>query len=294
MKTAPGARLLDPVVLSRIGDLELIARSVVEGFITGLHHSPHFGMSVDFAEHRAYMAGDDIRRIDWRVYARTDRYYVKQFEADTNTDVTVILDTSASMSFASKGVSKFEYGRMLAACLAYFSSRQRDRVGLALFGEGNLIRIPPGAKRLELILHELDRATAQGQGTLLMPLRKLSEHLRRRSIVVIISDFYEEPEKVAEAVRLLRQRGNDVIVFHVLDSAELAFPYEDAMTVVDAETGDKLPVVPETLKEEYRELIGAHVEDIRRRMVSHGFDYFRVDTAMPLDHALFHFLKARG
>lgn len=293
MRAVPGARLLDPAVLARIGNLELVARRVVEGFITGLHHSPHFGLSVDFAEHRAYMPGDDIRRIDWRVYARTDRHYIKQFEADTNTDFTVVLDTSASMSFASRGISKFEYARYLAACLVYFSSKQRDRVGLALFGNEQVSRIPPGIKHLDLILHELDNAKTSGGGALLPPLRKLSEHLRRRSIIAIISDFYEDAASVAEAVRQLRQRGNEVIVFHVLDEAELAFPYEDAMTILDLETGDKLPVVPETLKDDYKKMMSAHVADIGKRMIEHGFDYMLLDTSKPLDHALFHYLSTR-
>ena len=280
-------------MLSKIGNLELVARHVVEGFITGLHHSPHFGMSVDFAEHRPYMPGDDIRRIDWRVYARTDRHYIKQFEADTNTDFTIVLDTSASMGFSSDGLSKFDYARYLAACLLYMSSRQRDRVGLALFAGTQITRIPPGAKHLDLALHELDRAATAGSGALLPPLRKLSEHMRRRSIVAIISDFYEEAAAVGDAVRQLRQRGNDVIVFHVLDRAELEFPYEDAMTVVDLESGDKLPVVPETLKDEYRQLVTDHVAEVGRRMVEQGFDYMLLDTAKPLDHALFHYLASR-
>ena len=293
MRAVPGARLLDPTVLARIGNLELVARRVVEGFITGLHHSPHFGLSVDFAEHRAYMPGDDIRRIDWRVYARTDRHYIKQFEADTNTDFTVVLDTSASMGFGSRGITKFDYARFLAACLIYFSSKQRDRVGLALFGNEQVSRIPPGIKHGDLILHALDTATTSGGGALLPPLRKLSEHLRRRSIVAIISDFYEDAASVAEAVRHLRQKGNEVIVFHVLDTAELAFPYEDAMTILDLETGDKLPVVPETLKDDYKDMMSAHVEDIGKRMIEHGFDYMLLDTGKPLDHALFHYLSTR-
>jgi uncharacterized protein (DUF58 family) len=285
--------LIDPAVLSRIGNLELVARHVVEGFITGLHHSPHFGMSVDFAEHRAYMPGDDIRRIDWRVYARTDRHYIKQFEADTNTDFSIVLDTSASMGFGSGQLTKFGYARYLAACLLYMSSKQRDRVGLALFAGTQLTRIPPGAKHLDLALHELDRATTAGSGALLPPLRKLSEHMRRRSIVAVISDFYEEAAAVAEAVRQLRQRGNDVIVFHVLDRAELDFPYEDAMTILDLESGEKLPVVPETLKQEYQQLVSTHVDEIGKRMIEHGFDYMLLDTAKPLDHALFHYLSTR-
>jgi uncharacterized protein (DUF58 family) len=293
MRAVPGARLIDPAVLARIGDLELVARHVVEGFITGLHHSPHFGMSVDFAEHRAYMPGDDIRRIDWRVYARTDRHYIKQFEADTNTDFTVVLDTSASMGFGSRGISKFDYARYLAACLSYFSSKQRDRVGLALFAGDEVERIPPGAKHLDLVLHALDRARTAGSGALLPPLRKLSEHMRRRSIVALISDFYEEAPAISDAVRQLRARGNDVIVFHVLDRAELDFPYEDAMTILDLESGEKLPVVPETLKDEYQTLIRAHVDAVGKRMIEQGFDYVLLDTMRPLDQALFHFLATR-
>ncbi|HEY8509263.1 MAG TPA: DUF58 domain-containing protein [Steroidobacteraceae bacterium] len=285
--------MIDPAVLSRIGNLELIARHVVEGFITGLHHSPHFGMSVDFAEHRAYMPGDDIRRIDWRVYARTDRYYIKQFEADTNTDFTVVLDTSASMGFASRKVTKFDYARYLAACLAYFAGKQRDRVGLALFTGDIVERIPPGAKHLDLVLHALDRAKTGGGGALLPPLRKLSEHMRRRSIVALVSDFYEEPAAVSDAVRQLRARGNDVIVFHVLDPAELEFPYEDAMTILDLESGEWLPVVPETLKDEYKQLVRDHVNAVGKRMIEHGFDYILLNTARPLDEALFHFLATR-
>lgn len=293
MRPVSGARFIDPGVLARIGNLELVARHVVEGFITGLHHSPNFGMSVDFAEHRPYMPGDDIRRIDWRVFGRTDRHYIKQFEADTNTDFTVVLDTSASMGFKSGAVSKFDYARFLAASLVYFSSKQRDRVGLSLFAGDQVSRIPPGAKHLDLILHSLDQAKTEGKGALLEPLRRLSEHMRRRSIVAIISDFYEEASAVAEAVRQLRQRGNDVIVFHILDRAELDFPYEDAMTIVDLESGEKLPVVPETLQDEYKQLISQHVEEIGKRMIEHGFDYKLLDTSAPLDHALFHYLANR-
>lgn len=293
MRAPPGARFLDPVVLSRIGNLELIARNVVEGFIAGLHHSPAFGLSSDFAEHRAYMPGDDIRHIDWRVYARTDRHYIRQFEADTNTDFTVVLDASASMSFGSRGISKFDYARYLAACLTYFSNRQRDRVGLMTFKDEKLNRVPPGARRLDLILHELDQAQPSGGGGLLPALRLVSQHLRRRSIVVLISDLYEQPEEAARAIAQLRQRGNDVMVFHVLDPAELEFNYDGAVTIVDMETGAKLPIVGETLKKEYGELMAEHAEQVRRRTVAQGFDYIRLDTSQPLDHALFKYLAAR-
>ena len=293
MRATPGARFLDPGVLSRIGDLELVARTVVEGFLAGLHHSPSFGLSTDFAEHRAYMPGDDIRGIDWRAYARTDRYFVKQFEGDTNTDFTLILDTSASMAFGSRSITKFEYARYLAACLAYLSSRQRDRIGMALFSGQQFTRITPGAKRLDVVLHELDRAKPAGAGALLPALRKVSEHLRRRSVIALVSDFYEPASDVARAVAQLRQRGNDVVVFHILDPAELDFSFDGAMTVLDMETGEKLSVVGDALCEEYRAMMEQHTESVRRAMLAHGFDYVRLDTSKPLDDALFRYLAAR-
>ena len=293
MPIAPGARFLDPAVLTRIGDLEFVARTVVEGFITGLHHSPRFGFSSDFAEHRAYMPGDDIRRIDWRVFGRTDRHYLKQYESDTNTDFTVVLDCSASMDFGSGALTKFDYARYLAACLAYFSGRQRDRVGLALFSQALFTRVAPGARRLDHILHELDRARPSGGGALLPALQRIAEHLRRRSVVAVISDFYEQPEAAARAVAQLRQNRNDVVVFHVLDAAELDFTYDGALTVLDLESGERLPVVGETMKDEYRMLVRRHIDDVRRAMLAQGFDYMQLDTSKPLDQALFHYLSTR-
>lgn len=293
MSATPGTQFLDPAVLSSIGDLELVARTVVEGFIAGLHHSPRFGFSSDFAEHRAYMPGDDIRRIDWRVLGRTDRLYVKQYESDTNTDFTVVLDASASMAFASGPLSKFDYARYLAACLAYFSGRQRDRVGLALFSQDQFIRVPPGARRLDHVLLELDRARPHGGIALLDALARVSEHLRRRSVVALISDFYEQPETAARAAARLRQRHNDVVIFHILDAAEIDFHYDGAMTVFDMESGERLPVVGETLREDYRSLMAGHVEAVRRAMLAQGFDYVQLDTSQPLDSALRHYLAAR-
>jgi uncharacterized protein (DUF58 family) len=165
----PGARYVDPKVLARIKDLELLARSVVDGFINGLHRAPYFGASIDFAEHRGYVPGDDIRRVDWKVYARTDRYFVKQYEADTNANFSVLFDVSRSMGFASQGVSKLEYGSYLAACLAYLSMRQRDRVGIITFDQDVVSYVPPSAKHFNVLLHTLDRAKAERPGRLREP-----------------------------------------------------------------------------------------------------------------------------
>jgi len=178
--TLPGARFVDPVVLARVRNLELVARSVVDGFINGLHRSPYFGASVDFAEHRGYVPGDDIRRVDWRLYARTDRYYVKEYEADSNSNFAVLLDVSKSMRFDSHGVSKFDYARMLAGCLTYMVHRQRDRVGFVAFDDEVVEHVPPSAKHFDVLLHTLDRAKAERRGELAGPVSKLAEHFRRR------------------------------------------------------------------------------------------------------------------
>src|SRR3954465_14264712 len=167
-----GARFVDPKVLPRVGNLELLARTVVDGFINGLHRAPFFGASIDFAEHRGYVPGDDIRRGDGRLYARTDRYYIKQYEADTNTNFTVLFDISKSMKFASRGVSKLEYGSFLAACLAYLAHRQRDRVGIITFDSEIVAHVPPSAKHFDMVLHTLDRARPERPGHLTAPLNK--------------------------------------------------------------------------------------------------------------------------
>src|SRR5712691_405834 len=174
----PGARFVDPNVLARIGNLDLLARSVVDGFINGLHRAPYFGASIDFAEHRGYVPGDDIRRVDWRLYARTDRYYVKQYEADTNTNFSVLLDVSRSMAFASRAISKLEYGCYLAACLVYLAHRQRDRVGIITFDEAIVDHVPSSAKHFDVVLHTLDRASATRWGNLSV-VSGLAEHFKR-------------------------------------------------------------------------------------------------------------------
>ena len=287
------ARFLDPKALGKIGNLELLARTVVEGFITGLHRSPYLGRSVDFAEHRAYMPGDDIRRIDWRLFARNDRFYVKEFEADTNTSFTTILDISRSMTFASAGISKLDYSRYLAACLAYFSNKQRDRVGLVTFDEDIVDFVPPSAKHLEVALHVIDRLQPGGRGELGPPLAKVAQAIRRRGIMVVISDFYEEPEAVLNALKVLRAKGSDLIVFHILDPAEIQFPFEEAANYRDLETDEAIPVVPEYLREQYRKMVAEHIQTLSRLLGDSGIDYALFDTSTPLDFALFNYLSNR-
>lgn len=289
----PGARFIDPVVLARIGNLELVARHVVDGFINGMHRSPYFGASVDFAEHRGYVAGDDIRRMDWRLFARTDRYYIKEYEADTNANFSVLLDVSKSMGFGSRGVTKLEYGKMLAGCLTYLVHRQRDRVGIVAFDAAIVAHVPPSAKHMDVVLHTLDRLQPAAAGSLREPLHQMAEHFGRRGVLVLISDLYEEPDAVLEAIGPLRFRGNDIIVFHLLDPAELDFAFDAASSFEDLETGEQIPVVPEALAGQYRALVRAHVDGLAERFSGSRIDYTLVNTSAPLDHALFSYLTAR-
>ena len=288
-----GPRFLDPAVLARVSNLELLARTVVEGFISGLHHSPYLGLSTDFAEHRPYVPGDDIRRIDWRVFGRTDRFYVREFEADTNANFAVLLDTSRSMEYGSGPVTKLDYARFLAASLVYLARKQRDRVGMVTFERDVVDHIPASAKRLEEILHALDRLKAGREGGLYQSLVTAAEQLRRRSIVALLSDLYDDPDAIRRGVALLRAKGMDVMVFHIMDPAELTFPFTEAAQFEDLETGERMPVVPETLRAEYLAQVKAHVETVARLMEQSGADYWLTDTSRPLDFALFEYLSRR-
>ncbi len=288
-----GGQFLDPAILARISNLELLARTVVDGFLTGLHRSPYLGFSMDFAEHRQYMPGDDIRRVDWKLFARSDRHYIKLFEADTNTNFAVLLDVSKSMSYGSHEVTKLDYARYLAACLTFFSHRQRDRVGMITFDHEIVEYVPPSMKHMDTILHVLHRAEAGRAGSLYEPSIQMAELLGRKGIIVVISDFYEEPDTILEAIGPLRARGHDVIVFHVLDPAELGFPFEEPSGFEDLETGEQIPVIPNRLKEDYIRLVKGHLEEIKRRFTDNRIDYTLLDTSNPLDLALFQYLMAR-
>ena len=289
----PGARFVDPVVLARIGNLELVARAVVDGFINGIHRSPYFGASVDFAEHRGYVPGDDIRRVDWRLYARTDRYYIKEYEADSNSNFSVLLDVSKSMGFGSRGVTKLEYGKLLAGCLTYLVHRQRDRVGLVAFDSDIVEHVPPSAKHMDVVLHVLDRLRPANPGSLRAPLHKMAEHFGRRGLIILISDLYEEPDAVLEAIGPLRFRGNDLAVFHLLDPAELDFSFREPSAFEDLETGEQIPIVPDALADQYKALVQAHVDALRERFSANRIDYTMLSTSTPLDHALFSYLSTR-
>jgi uncharacterized protein (DUF58 family) len=291
--SVPGARFVDPKVLARIGNLELVSRSVVDGFINGMHRSPYFGASVDFAEHRGYVPGDDIRRVDWRLFARTDRFYIKEYEADSNSNFAVLLDVSKSMGFGSEGMTKLDYGRMLAGCLTYLVHKQRDRVGLVAFDNDIVEFVPPSAKHMDVTLHVLDRLNPANPGSLREPMNKVAEHFGRRGVLVLVSDLYEEPDAVMEAIGPLRFRGHDIVVFHLLDRAELEFEYADPSAFEDLESGEQIPIVPEALAAQYRDLVQAHVRALTERFSANRIDYTLLNTSAPLDHALFSYLSSR-
>jgi uncharacterized protein (DUF58 family) len=290
----PGARFMDPVVLARIGNLELVARAVVDGFINGLHKAPYFGASVDFAEHRGYVPGDDIRRMDWKLWARTDRYYIKEYEAESNMNFSVLLDCSRSMDYGSKGITKFDYARILTACLTNLVHHQRDRVGFVAFDSDVIEHVPSSAKHMDTVLHVLDRLKPGRPGNLKGPLHKLAEHFGRRGVLVIVSDFYDDPEAILDAVSPLRFRGNDLIVFHVLDPTELEFGFTDAQPFEDLESGEQMPVVPDAFREEYRSLVRAHIDALTQSFSAVRVDYTMLDTSKPLDHALNRYLNSRA
>ncbi len=289
----PGARFLDPKVLARIDNLDLLARTVVDSFLHGLHSSPYLGLSMEFAEHRAYMPGDDIRKIDWRLYARTDRHYVKQYEAETNANFTIALDVSRSMAYGSGGITKLDYARFLAASLAYFSIRQRDRVGLYAFDTEVVEHVRPSVRHLDQVLHALERVVPGRPGALGPPLFTVASTFRRKGIVAVISDFYESPDAVIDALKPLIGSKHDVIVFHVLDPAELEFPFDKPASFEDLETGERFPVVPEKLREGYRQMMREHVAEVQRRVLGQGAEYTLLDSSQPLDMALFRYLLAR-
>ena len=293
-RSVPGTRFLDPTVLTRIGNLELVARYVVEGFIAGVHGSPFLGLSLDFAAHRQYMPGDDIRKIDWKVYGRTDRHYIKEYEAETNANVFFAIDVSRSMDYGSREMTKLDYARYLTACLAYLSASQRDRVGAAVFDETLREYIPPSVRHRRLILAALDRVAAETAGDLSRPLLQVAESLTRKGIVVLVSDLYAEPKTVLDAVGALRSKGQDVIVFQILDPAEVDFPFEAARSFEDLETGERLPVKPDDMRAEYLALVEGHVGELARLLAERGIDHELAVTSTPLDAVLFRYLSYRS
>ena len=288
-------RFLDPAVLAGLKSLDLVAKTVVDGFISGLHRSPDFGFSQEFAEYRTYYPGDDLRHVDWNVFARSEKMYLKRFKGETNTLVTVLIDASGSMKYGSRGMEKLEYARFLAASIIYLAHIQRDATGLVVFDDVVRNFVAPSSRQGQMmrLLHALDQAEAGARTDFTKPFSHLVDFLRKRGLVVAISDFWENPEDVIRSVAPLRMRGNELVLFHILDPEEIAPKFKGPLLLEDLESGTKMQVTPDYARKEYSGKMSAHLEDIKQRAVASGIDYFLCDTSRPLDAALREYLAVR-
>ncbi len=294
--TIGAPRFLAPEVLARITSLELLARTVVEGFISGLHRSPFTGFSTEFAEYRQYMPGDDLRYLDWKLLGRTDRYYIKKYRADTNSQCHILIDASASMRYTTGEITKLQYAQFLGSSLAYLANKQQDAVGLIAFDREVRTHVPAHSRtgHMRTIFGRMEELEAGNETKLSVMLHQAAERITRRGMIIVISDFYDEPEEVINALQHLRFKGNDVIVFQVLDKNELDFEFTEPVLLEDCETEEQIHVMPDILGDGYRDTIRNHVEAIREGATKNKIDYELLTTDKPLDFALFSFLAKRA
>lgn len=296
-KTDNERNYFDPLVLSRLANLYLRARWVVEGVMSGIHRSRSKGFSVEFEEHREYSPGDEIRRIDWKALGKFDRYFIKEYEDETNLRAYLLLDSSASMDYASDGISKFEYGSILTASLAYLILKQQDAAGLVTFSNRIESFIPPKAKRgyLMEILHALEGRRPSGETNVGRILLEIAGKMRRRGLVILVSDLLDEPEEILKGLRLFRFKGNDVVVFHLMDSAELDLPFDGNILFEDTEQADlRVTADPQAIRKIYRKVVEEFIDHLRKECRQNSIDYQLLSTSTPLDHALVSYLSWRG
>lgn len=289
-------RFLDPTVLARISSLDLLAKTVVDGFVAGLHRSPDFGFSQEFAEYRAYTPGDDLRHVDWNLFARTERCYLKRYRGETNSQLTVLLDASNSMRYTTGPLTKIDYARFAAAALFYLAiHNQRDAAGLIVFDDEVREYIRPSTRpgQLSRLFGGLEHATPRARTDFAKPFRHFQNSLHRRGIAIVISDFYENPETIVREIAALRFHGNEVILFHILDPQELRPLLRSPSILVDLETEQRVEVIPEYTKTSYRAKVDAHIEQLRTRARAAGMDYRVLVTDQPLDLALREYLSLR-
>lgn len=293
--SSPARRLTDPQTLARIASLELRARAVVEGVISGMHRSPHHGYSVEFAQHRDYTPGDEIRHIDWKVFGRSDRLYVKQFEEETNLKAYLVLDSSNSMNYRSGALSKLDYGSIVAAALSTLMLRQRDSVGLATFNEGIQTFLPAAGtpSHLREVLRRLDAIETAPRTSTGATFHDLAERVKRRSLIVIIGDLFDDPQEILNGLQHFRHRKHDVIVFHTLDRDEMTFPFKETVVFEGMEEEGQLPAEPNALRKEYLKIFERYVESLKRGCRELDMDYVSLPTDRPPDIALAQYLAVR-
>ena len=288
-------KYLQPQILTSISNLELIAKLVVEGFITGLHKSPFHGFSVEFSQHKAYNPGDSLRYIDWKVLGRTDRYYIKQFEEETNVRAYILMDISKSMLFGSGAVSKAQYSSYLAAALFYMLIRQRDAVGLALFDENVQKNLTPKSvfSYLDLLLREIDQARYGADTHIANAIHTLAEQIRRRSLIILISDLLDDPDEIISGLKHFRHDQHEVLVFHVIDKKEVIFDFDGEIIFEDLESGDRLRTHPGFIREDYIQQYQKYLSDLAAKMRNNRIEYQQLYTDTPLDIALSQFISKR-
>jgi uncharacterized protein (DUF58 family) len=291
-----GFKYLDFDTLSRISNMQLLAKTVVEGFILGLHRSPYRGFSVEFAEYRQYVPGDEIRYLDWKLYGKTDRYYVKQFEEETNLSCHILLDKSASMSYGSGKLTKLQYSSYMAASLAYFMMMQRDATGLVLFDTEIRTLLPARSRtpHLHLMLSELENLEPGGQTQTSKPLHDLAEGVKKRGLIILISDLYDDPDEILSGLQHFTFLGNDVIVFHVVDPSELNFDFDRITEFIDPETGERILTAPDAVKKSYLAEMETFFNKFRQGCADLNIDYKLFDTSTPLELALSEYLYQRS
>lgn len=287
---------IDPAILAQIGDLQLLAGTVVEGLMTGMHRSPHSGSSIEFAQYRPYAQGDDPRFIDWRLFGRTDRLHVKQFQEETNLRCTLLLDCSGSMDYTSGGVTKFDYARMLVACMTMILHRQHDAVGLVAYHHELLSYVPPrtAANHMRRIFTELDGLQAEGRTDTAGALHYLGDALKPRGMVVLVSDLLHPVEQMVDHLKSLRARRHDLLVLQISDPAEQEFPFDKSATFVDLESGKEQFALPENVRDQYLENRRRHFDQIRKQCLNAEVDIAEFTTNEPLDRALRFFLQHRS
>ena len=298
MAKQSGYRYIEPSAVAKLGKFNLIAKSVVEGFVTGLHRSPYHGFSVEFSDHREYVPGDNPRDLDWIALGRTDRLYIKRYEEETNLKAYILLDTSASMGYKFKGLTKLEYSSYLAASLAYLMIRQSDSVGLITFDTEIRTFIPPHStpSHLNLLLHKLEEIAPSEKTHIGQAFHELAEHVKRRGLIIVISDLVDlfvNNSRVVQGLSHFRHKKNEVIVFHVFDKAELDFPFQRLSDFVDMETRERLQVDPKYVRDEYLRLIEEFKKEFQNECTIKNIDYVPTDTATPYEFMLTKYLSRR-
>jgi uncharacterized protein (DUF58 family) len=293
--THASRRFLRPEVIARVARLEIKARQIVEGFLSGMHRSPYFGQSVEFVQHREYVAGDDVRRIDWKVWSKTDKVYVKLYEEDTNLRTTLLVDLSESMQFGSGATTKYEYASTTAATLAYLLLRQQDSVGLVAFDQGIRSQVPPHSKHTHLhdILVALDAEEPKQKTDMYEVLRRVAEESSRRGMIVLVSDLLAPRPGLFKGLKLLRHRGHDVLIFHVLDDEELDFNYSGTTKFEGLEELGDVLCDPRSLREGYLEALKTYLEELRRFCAQQTIDYRTIRTSEHIDAVLLQYMHHR-